>query len=254
MTSLVPSNSSKSFMGEAMETYYQTLKTEAGSAAVEYLKSRALSGASGQSFRLGYVANPLPGHEQYTGMLCVPYITRSGVVTLRFRALPDPNPEHDPSDPESAEYLPIMGPKYKSVPGEMPRLYNTPDLDRREPFVCITEGEFDAMIAHQAGLPAVAIPGVNGWSDWWGRCFKGYEAVYILSDNDPLKKKVNCRPCADEGLQECKGHNVGAESAEKLAAKITNARVVMMPPGHDVNSFVKAEGPDALVAKIGVKL
>ncbi|MDM4718424.1 toprim domain-containing protein [Micromonospora sp. WMMA1363] len=199
-----------------------------------YLKSRALRWASVQFFRLGYVGNPLPGHEVYAGKLCIPYITRSGVVSLRFRTLPDPNPDYNPDDPGSPEWLPVDGPKYLSVAGDLPRLFNTCDLDRREPFVCIAEGEFDAMTAHQAGFPAVAVPGVNGWSAWWARCFRGYETVYILCDND------------DKGQ--------GAAFGEKIAAQIGNSRIVMMPEGHDVNSYVVAEGFAALIEKIGVEL
>ncbi|WP_234038937.1 toprim domain-containing protein [Micromonospora coerulea] len=241
-------------MDEASETYYQSLKTAEN--AVEYLRSRALSGANVQYFRLGYVESPLTGHEKYAGKLCIPYVTRSGVVSLRFRAIPERNPDHQPETdplldtvytghlpeldaeideqfPEQSEWLPIAGPKYMSMPGDMHRMFNTRDLDRRESFVCITEGEFDAMAAHQAGLPAVAVPGVNGWSSWWARCFKGYEAVYILCDND------------DKGQ--------GAAFGDKIAAQVSNSRVVLMPPGHDVNSFVIAEGPEALAAKIGGK-
>ncbi|WP_246157934.1 toprim domain-containing protein [Catellatospora sichuanensis] len=183
---------------------------------MEYLKSRALSGVNAQSLRLGYVENPLAGHELYRGMLAIPYLTRSGVVTMRFRAIP-----------------PHEGPKYRSVPGDEPRMFNTNDLCRREPFVCITEGEFDAMTAHQAGLPAVGIAGVNGWKPYFARAFKGYAAVYILCDND------------DKGQ--------GKAFGEKVAAQVTNSRIVILPEGHDVNSFVATEGPDALLDKLEVK-
>lgn len=219
------SDSLKTFMGEASETYYQALKNPGAESAVEYLKSRGLLGASVQYFRLGYVESPLPGHEKYVGRISIPYITRSGVTDIRFRALPDLI---------DGEWVNPEGPKILSLPGCMHRLYNTQDLDRREPYVCITEGEPDTWIAHQCGLPAVAVPGVAGWSDWWARCFRGYEAVYILCDND------------DKGQ--------GAAFGEKLAAQIQNARVVLMPPGHDVNSYYVAEGREALLSRIGVEL
>ncbi|GAB3847397.1 hypothetical protein GCM10029963_28810 [Micromonospora andamanensis] len=229
-------------MGEATETYYQSLKENPD--AVEYLKSRGLSGANVQYFRLGYVANPLPGHERYAGRISIPYVTRSGVTDIRFRALPTLI---------DGEWQNPVGAKMLSAPGAPPRLYNTQDLDRREPFICICEGEPDTWIAHQAGLPAVGVPGIDNWSEWWGRCFKGYSTVYVLAHNDALKKRNGCRPCAAEGHEECQGHNVGSDFADKLAAQIPNARAVLMPPGHDVNSFVQAEGAEALITRIGVK-
>lgn len=195
-----------------------------GRAAVEYLASRGLSKDSAQFFRLGYVANPLTGHEAYAGKLALPYVTRSGVVSMRFRTLPalvDGVPQ------------PIAGPKYLSAPGDMPRIYNPADLCRREPFVCICEGEFDAISAHQAGLPAVGVAGVNGWRDYFARCFAGYAAVYVLCDND------------DKGQGETFG--------EKVAAQIPNARPVLMSPGHDVNSTLTSEGVGALVAKVNIQ-
>lgn len=216
--SLVVSNSWKTFLGEATETYHKALMASPESPAVEYLKSRGLSGVSAQFFKLGIVESPLPGHEQYQGKLALPYLTSSGVVSMRFRALP----------PDDAS-----GPKYLSVPGDIPRLFNPADLSGWQSFVCICEGEFDAMTAHQAGLPAIGIPGVNGWKEFYSHCFKGYESVFILADND------------DKGQ--------GETFAEKVAGQVANARIVLMPSGHDVNSFVHAEGADALKKRLEIK-
>lgn len=203
-------------MDEASREYHKTLRD---SPAVEYLKTRGLSGVSAQSFRLGYVASPLPGHEQYAGMLCIPYLTRAGAVTLRFRRI----------DIDGVEG---QGPKYRSLPGDPPRVFNPNAFMRHEPYIAICEGEMDAITATQAGLPAVAIPGVSSWRKWFGRCFKGYAAVFILADTD------------DKGQ--------GVEFAEKVAADIENARIMPMPQGHDVNSFVRAEGAEALLARLEV--
>lgn len=216
--SLVPSVSLKTFLEEASGTYEIAMAEQVDNqtGVAEYLMTtRGLSWASVQSFRIGYVENPLPGHEKYRGMIAIPYQTASGIVSMRFRAVP------------SDEYA---GPKYMSTPGDIPRVFNTLDLDRRELYVCVTEGEFDCISAHQAGLPAVGIPGVNGWKDWYANLFKGYATVYVLADND------------DKGQ--------GVVFAEKVAGQVANARVVVMPEGHDVNSFLVAEGPDAVKARL----
>lgn len=214
MTSLVPDPALKSFLEEATARYQAALKSS--TAAVEYLKNRGLSEGSAQSFRLGYVESPLPGHEVAQGMLAIPYLTRSGVVTIRFRRLGDGE-----------------GPKYRSVPGDPPRIYNSNALLVPSDYIAISEGEFDTMITTQSGLPGVGIAGVSAWKPYFARCFKGYRAVYILADAD------------DKGQ--------GMEFAEKVAEQIKNARISPMPAGHDVNSFVLEYGPEALLDRLEIK-
>ncbi|MFC7979540.1 toprim domain-containing protein [Streptomyces cinereoruber] len=203
---------------------------------MEYLKKRGLSEDNAASYRLGYVGNPLPGHEAMRGMIAIPYLTRAGVATVRFRRLGDGT-----------------GPKYRSVPGDPPRIYNANALLVPSDHIAVCEGEFDAIAANEAGIPAVGIAGVGCWNPYFARCFKGYKAVFILADNDPLKKKKNCRECADNGADECMGHNVGAEFAEKIAPQMKNARICPMPSGEDVNSFILAHGPEALLELLEIK-
>jgi DNA primase len=185
-------------------------------AAVEYLKSRGLSEDNAAFYRLGYVESPLPGHEVARGMLALPYLTRGGVMTVRFRRLGDGD-----------------GPKYRSVPGDPPRIFNANALLVPSDHIAICEGEFDAIAANLAGIPAVGIAGVSAWKSYFARCFKGYRAVYILADQD------------DKGQ--------GMEFAEKVAEQIKNARISPMPAGHDVNSFVLANGPEALLDQLEIK-
>ncbi|MGV9815784.1 toprim domain-containing protein [Streptomyces cellulosae] len=214
MTSLVPDPALKSFLEEATARYEAALARNP--AAVEYLKSRGLSVDNAASFRLGYVESPLPGHETARGMLSVPYLTRSGVTTVRFRRLGDGD-----------------GPKYRSVPGDPPRIFNANALLIPSDHIAICEGEFDAIAATNAGIPAVGIAGVSAWKSYFARCFKGYRAVFILADQD------------DKGQ--------GMEFAEKVAEQIKNARISPMPAGHDVNSYVLAHGPEALLARLEIE-
>lgn len=225
----MPSNSLRTFLERTTAAYAESLQTSTdAAAAAEYLTiRRGLSKANVKYFRLGFVANPLPGHELYAGKLSIPYITRSGVVSIRFRGVPPRE------DVQSTQQRP-GGQKYFSVAGDMPRIYNARDLERRDPIVCICEGEFDAMTAHAtSGLPAVGIAGVNGWRPFFARCFDGYSSVLVLCDNDDVGQ--------------------GKAFGEKVVAQIPNARMVLMPPGHDVNSLVHAEGADALRSRLEVK-
>lgn len=198
-------------MDESTETYYQSLK---GSPAVEYLESRGLSGASAQRFKIGYVSDPLVGHEKFAGRLAIPYLTRAGVTSIKFRAL----------DNETR-------PKYLTG-NKGQRLFNPEALFDSRPYVCVCEGELDAIAATQAGLPAVGIAGVDNWLPYFRRVFDGYEEVFILGDAD------------DKGQ--------GEAFATAFGNLIPNSKTVLMPDGHDVNSFIVEAGESALLDKIGV--
>lgn len=219
MTSIVPSDSLRKFLAEACEKYEADLWRDDD--ALVYLTRRGLSEDSLRSFRLGVVGNPLPGHESYASRLAIPYLTKTGVTSMRFRCLTCPPGEKC-----------IGHAKYLGLPGDILRPFNPSALDGNQnaAYVCITEGEIDAITATQSGLLTVGLPGVSALREYTPRMFVGYEAVYILADND------------DKGQ--------GNEFAEKVANLIANSRVILMPQGHDVNSFVCAEGPEALRARL----
>jgi DNA primase len=212
-------NSQLEYWGSSAKAYHKALP---GSAAEHYLMTeRGLSRDSLVFSRLGFVENPASGHERYAGCLSIPYLTKAGVVGIRFRRLGDGT-----------------GPKYMSEEGGETRLYNTPDFFRHEKFIALCEGEIDALTAHQAGLPAVAVPGCKAWKPFMARCFDGYEAVFILADTDDKKGD-------------------GLKFAETAASQIKTARIVEMKHagvGMDVNSFVNELGPQALIEKLGVEL
>jgi DNA primase len=156
------------------------------------------------------------GHDHVAGRLAIPYLTHAGVVALKFRSIGEGD-----------------GPKYLYASGTVAkRIFNPGALFDDRPYICICEGEIDAITAAQAGLPAVGIAGVDNWQPYFARCFAGYESVFILSDSD------------DKGQ--------GENFAKALARLIDNAKIVPMPDGHDVNSFVREAGESALLDKVGV--
>jgi DNA primase len=203
----------------AAKQYYKALP---GSVAEHYLTTvRGLSKDSLGFFKLGFVEAPVSGHERFAGCLSIPYLTKTGVVGIRFRRLGDGT-----------------GPKYLSEEGGESRLYNPSDFFRHEKFIALCEGEIDTITTHQAGIPAVGVPGNQAWKPFMSRCFDGYEAVFILADTDDKKGD-------------------GMKFAEKAASVIKTARVVPMEHagvGMDVNSFVQELGASALIEKLGVEL
>ncbi|QUI35720.1 toprim domain-containing protein [Streptomyces alfalfae] len=192
-----------------------------GSPAEEYVRDRAL-GAVAEKFALGFVGSGRTGHERLEGRLAIPYLRPAGgehaVATLRFRCI------------EGHDCKVHGGNKYKSLPGDPPRLFNTQALIGPSPYVAICEGEIDAMSLEAAGIPAVGVPGVGGWRDHFDPAFVGYETVFVIADGD----------------------EPGIAFADKLAERLPNAKVILLGDGHDANSFMQAEGPEALRGKLGL--
>jgi|SRR5690348_11631213 DNA primase len=215
---LVPPTATLKLLEKATSRYEQSLE---GSDASRYLENRSITKEASTYFRLGFVEDPLPGHERYLGKLAIPYITSSGVVDIRFRAVPQDG------DPKKS----ILGPKYLSTPGAINRIFNATAISRPELFIVICEGEMDTITSHMAGIPAVGIPGAQTWKKWYWRIFR-YRRVAILADND------------DSGE--------GQRFAETVIQSIPSATVIAMPENHDVNSFVIENGIGALRKRIGL--
>ena len=201
----------RAYLLEAQKRYSLALP---GSPAEEHLVNRKLQGTIVDRFKLGYVADPVPGHDQYKGMLAVPYLRRSEsndalVVSIRFRCLEDH--EH------------IGHGKYNTVAGDPARLYNTRAITESDEYIAITEGEFDAIAMTMAGMAAVGIPGVQTWKDHFDTIFRGYKTVYVFTDGDEA------------------GRGFGRFVCERLKK---NAKQIPCPPGEDVNSWLAGGGYD----------
>ncbi|QGJ88812.1 DNA primase [Mycobacterium phage Yecey3] len=204
------SESQRTYLWEAMHQYRSSLP---GSPAAEYLASRGVLEAA--RFGLGYVEEPLPGHELYRGCLAIPYMRWSpwrdwSVAAIRYRRLDGGKP------------------KYMTMPGDKPRLYNTHALTRYSRDMAITEGEIDCVTAELAGLSCVGVPGAQLWKPHFRELFLGYRNVNILADGD----------------------EPGLEFAKQVAKTLPNARIIPMPDGEDVNSLVTTQGKDALLERI----
>ena len=225
MTLMVPSNATKKLLDQACQIYEKAIVE---SVAEKYLSNRGITKQAMSYFRLGYVphdVDPFPGHEFLGGRLVIPYITPTGIVQMRFRAIPDGGIVGNPED----------SPKYKSEVGAAVTLFNTRDLFANSGIVAITEGEIDAITAHMAGIPSIGIPGATNWSKnsrIFSRAFR-YRKVVILADND------------DKGE--------GRKFAEEVQKSVKGSKIIMMDEGYDVNKFVQENGIQALRDKVGLK-
>lgn len=174
-------------------------------------------------YRLGVVSQPLPGDEDYAGALSIPYLTRNGVASVKFRMLGDRKP------------------KYLYHSGTKPRLYNPAAYFDADAVIGLAEGEIDAIVATEViGLPTMGIPGVDTWKAQaaiWKPVFQDFESVILLADGDPVNEKTGLRP----------GRELGKAVKESLGYR---ARIVEMPEGEDVSSMVASGRADEIKRRV----
>jgi DNA primase len=204
-----PSKSQRELLERATENYTQNLRE-----ILPYLESRGINETTARIFRLGFVKNPEIGHEPYLGKLSIPYLTPSGTIDIRFRAL----------SPDAA------GPKYMSRPGATTHIFNINALSMDADVLAICEGELDTVVASQAGFNAVGLPGANNWKPFYSRVLADWTKIVLL----------------------CDGDNAGREMAKNLSRELDNVFPVFMPEGQDVNDVYLAEGADGLRKRAGV--
>lgn len=199
-------------------TYHDQLKLDpAGGLLRDYvMQERQLSQETVARFLLGAVVSPETSDEPARGMLAIPYLTPSGPVALRFRRPPDKD----------------TGPKYWQPEGTDLTIFNVRAFFAGEHVIVITEGEIDCMTVNQCGIPAVGIPGASAWKDHYQPLFEGYDRVIICADND------------DTGA--------GSKFAAKVARQVPGPEVILLPEGHDVNSFYCEVGVAGLREYLGV--
>jgi DNA primase len=198
--------SQKESLTRAAKYYHSALHE-----AEEYLAERGITLEQAQKARLGVVLEPLTGHEAYVNRLSIPYLTKSGVVDLRFRSL-------DTTEP-----------KYMGLAGASTHLYNVPAFFRASQYICICEGEIDTITLDiVCDIPAVGVPGVNNWKKHYSRLLQDFDKVFLFADGD----------------------NAGSEFGKSLSRELGNLIVVQMPEGEDVNSMYRTHGAEYFQNKI----
>nr|WP_229350057.1 toprim domain-containing protein [Streptomyces sp. UNOB3_S3] len=199
-----------------------------------YIVNRGL-GTAADKFKLGFVSEPITGHDQYRGRLAIPYLRPAGgdnaVTTIRFRCIADACVKNADGSYRSPHEENHEGhPKYLGIPGHPPHLFNTRVLIHPSPHVGLSEGELDAMASEVAGVPAAAVPGVSSWRDHFTPAFAGFRTVFSLGDGDHAGRQFN----------------------EKNCERLPNAVPIDLGDRYDVNSFILEFGHEAYRTKLGV--
>jgi len=179
--------------------------------AEDYLAERGITMEAAEKARLGVVLDPLTGHEQYINRLAIPYLTKSGVVDIRFRSLGHEEP------------------RYMGLTGASTHLYNVGAFFRASTYICICEGEIDTItLDYVCNIPAVGVPGVNNWKKHYTRLLSDFEKVFLFADGD----------------------NAGTEFAKSLSRELSSLTIIQAPEGEDVNSMYRIHGADYFKEKI----
>ena len=198
----------KELLGKAAAGYAENIYQ-----AEDYLRSRGIPLEVARLASLGVVAEPETGHEAFKGRLSIPYITKTGVVDLRFRSL-----------------NPAVEPKYMGMTGAETKMYNVLDVERASDFIGVCEGELDTLtLSACVGIPCVGVPGANSWKKHYTRLLADFERVFVFADGD----------------------QPGTEFARSLARELP-VTIIQLPDGHDVNSMFVQDGVDYFNQKMGV--
>ena len=198
--------SQKKNLQEAAEKYNQNL-----SLAEEYLLQRGLTLKDGNRYLLGVVTDPLPGHELYKDRLVIPYITRTGIVDIRFRSMDNTEP------------------KYLGLPGASTHLFNVSALFRANDWIAVCEGEIDTItLDTKVGFPTIGVPGANNWKKHYYKLLADFEKILIFADGD----------------------QAGQDFARQLAKELGTVTIISMPEGEDVNSIYVSKGADYFKSKV----
>jgi len=198
---------------------------------IKYLREHGLDKDIAARYQLGFV-NPVdPDDEQYAGRLAIPYLTRAGIVAMKYRCVQ----EHKCSDHGHKKYL--------APSGQESRIFNPEAFFAAGLTIGVAEGEIDAIAAtERIGLPTIGIPGVDMWTQnrkVWRRTLEDFDKVIIFVDGDLKDEETGKQP--------------GLDLARAISADMRGrARLVRCDPGEDVASTVASGRIDELREKAGL--
>lgn len=186
---------------EAVAAYQNDLTVE----AIQWLIDRGISEEAADTFRLGVVGEPRPGHSRYQGWFAIPYLDKDGApLSIRFRCLS----QHDHREFQHGKYM--------SMYEEPTRIFNVRAIHEAGDTLHMTEGEFDAMILCQLGLPAIACPGAHSFTGHWRRMLAGFSRIWVWVDPD----------------------DAGSDMANKVTSRLSRARVIQPEIGDVTDTYL----------------
>lgn len=256
LDNLVPAKGTKGLKEVILEANTLAMRffksaLQQSSEARDYLKTRGLSEEAIEAFSVGYAPSggeALLKHLRSKGLKDAD-ILKAGLVKkttegrlldlFRHRIIfPIFNPKAEVvgfgGRVLSSEQL---GPKYLNSPEttvfkksrELFGLYQAKEGIKQKNYVILTEGYLDVISAYQAGIKNVVAPLGTALTEEQARIIRRYtEKVLLLFDSDEAGIKASKRASLiliSEGLQ---------------------PKVLLLPEGEDLDSFIKKNGPENL--------
>jgi DNA primase len=112
-----------------------------------------------------------------------------------------------------------------SIPDDPTRVFNIGAIHRAGDEIHVTEGEFDAIILNAIGLPAVAIPGANGWRAHHRRMLAGFSRVWVWGDPDDAGAQFTQK--VTRSLKQAKGVRLSADINDTYIANGKSADALL---------------------------
>lgn len=239
----------------AAEYFYHSLQADSGKAALSYLKSRGLTPETIKTFRLGYAPNDPSDLIKFAMGKGVDAgaLDQAGIV---MRSSYGGKPYNRFGDrvifPIIDEQARILGFGGRLMEGDGAKYLNSPENAvyhksrvlyglyqarqslRRSRQAIIVEGYMDVISMHQAGLTNVIAASGTAFTPEQARIVSRMSRnVVVLFDGDTA------------------GLSAASRGADNLLTADLAIGVVVLPEGHDPDSYVKEHGPDKLQTLIG---
>ena len=238
--------------------HHNLMKHEAmGAVAREYLKKRRITSDIAKKWRLGYSPNGWDGLLQYAAgkKFTADMLETAGLALRRDSG----DGFYDrfrgrlmfPIGDEQGRTVGFSG-RILTDEKDQPKYVNSPEtpifqkgrilfaLDKakraiiEEKYAIVCEGQVDTISCHEAGVENVVAPQGTALTEQHARILKRYaEEVVLMFDADTA------------------GQNAIVRSAEPLWDAGVAIRVVVLPEGHDPDSFVKTFGAGKLGELVG---
>ena len=234
----------------AAEYFYHSLQTKAGKSALAYLQSRGLTPETIKAFRLGYSPNDPAELLDFTAGKGIDKsaLDQAGIV---MRSSYGGKPYNRFGDrvifPIIDEQARILGFGGRLIEGEGAKYLNSPENAvyhksrvlyglyqarqsmRRLRKAIIVEGYMDVISMHQEGLTNVIAASGTAFTPEQARIVSRLSRnVIVLFDGDTA------------------GQTAASRGADNLLTADLSVGVVVLPEGHDPDSYVKKHGPDKL--------
>ena len=224
--------------------------------AVAYLKGRGLSGQVAKTFGLGYAPDGWHGLASVFASYDDPLLEESGLVIVSDE---DEGRRYDrfrdrimfPIRNVKGECIGFGGrvlgdekPKYLNSPEtpvfhkgrELYGLFEARAALREAGYVLVTEGYMDVVALAQLGFPnAVATLGTACTPEHVQKLFRFTDSVVFSFDGDSAGRRA-ARKALDGALPH--------------ASDVRSVKFLFLPPEHDPDSFIRANGADAFAALV----